>query len=247
MSPGSLHRCSPGVVLTASALLAACATAAPAGSGGQLFVPSRTPLGMAVPVGPSEADPLFIARFRQHQDSPGAWDSMQLRDLSESVSQIMAASATVPTFRRAVAEGDAELLRLSCDLEGRVTAARLRIPELRQLHHTCDLLFGSASAAETPCPSTLEPIRASFRDLADNNQPRSRREVAKAVSLYGKCASSHAVQRTPVDPHSRGFIVVLGLEMIDAPENFYLGHEGGTPDAATEMSSTWKLIQATGR
>ena len=182
------------------------------------------------PVGPIDTDQSgynFIRRREQERDLGSRMTASGLDEIINSSSQVLASAIALPLFRAGVFYGQPRLIERACTAAGRVTHSALRASgNLDAVFQGCAALTGGKSGSADACSEGKQKLREAYALLAGEKAQDAGRSAADAVRLLrDRCAKMTAPLRTPVDPGSRGFLIVWALHANDAPAVTFLAGE----------------------
>lgn len=182
------------------------------------------------PLGPVDADRAFFTRVRD-LDSRGELadrgSAEELQTASEGISQVMLAAAAYRLFQAGVFYGEPRLMQMACGMADRVVHVRLRrARSLEDLEGVCGALARGPSSDKGRCAKALASLHQGYQHLAQADEAEARRVTAEGLRFRADCEEARPLVRTPVDPASKGFLVVALLQAMDAPSATYLASEG---------------------
>jgi hypothetical protein len=183
------------------------------------------------PVGPIDTDQSgynYIRRREQERDLGSRMTASGLDEVISSSSQVLAAAMALPLFRAGVYYGQPRLIERACTAAGRVTHAALRASgNLDAVFQGCGALSAAKQGTSDACGDGKQKLREAYALLANDKAQDAGRMAADAVRmLRDRCSKMTAPLRTPVDPSSRGFLIVWALHANDAPPVTFLAGEG---------------------
>jgi hypothetical protein len=196
-------------------------------------------------VAPTRADAVFIQNFDTiAQDVSDLADPAvvdQVRRMLPGTSQSARAAVVVPAMQAGVYFGQPQLVQMACDLLGGITDGALRgAYDLREVDTTCKLLTQPAPAGDT-CPAAAERMRAAWRALLRDDFVEGRSEAKEGATAMRRCHFVGMV-RSPVPPDSDGFVLVVLLQGLAAPEVSYLGKQSSFNLSAALFESWQRAI-----
>jgi len=241
----------PILILSFTALLAACAhEAAPP------LVHDRdwehgldaNFAGQIAPVGPIETDQtaydLIRRREREHALASRATGS-ELDEIIAVSSQVLASALALPLFKAGVYLGQPRLLDKGCVAGRRVTNSALRSSgNVDAVLQACAALTSGRQSSDG-CGEGQQKLRDAYALLANDKGQDAGRAAAEAVRLLrDRCPKIGAPLRTPVDPGTRGFLIVWVLHANDAPPVTFLAGETAPNTAEAINEGFLRGVQA---
>ena len=194
------------------------------------------------PLGPVPTDRTLFERIREMDDRGQLAElgsAEELRGASQGASQVMLAAAAYRRFQVGVFHGDPSLMQVACGMADRVVHVRLRrARSLEDLERVCGELARGPAGAKGRCGAGLSSLYRGYKLLSEAREEVARRTTAEGLRARAECENARALVRTPVDPSSRGFLVVALLQAMDAPAATYLGGEG-PPRAALSINEAF--------
>jgi hypothetical protein len=192
------------------------------------------------PVGPIDTDQNaydFIRR-REREHALGARATAgELDQIIGASSQVLASALALPLFKAGVFLGQPRLIDRGCTAARRVTQSALRATgNVDAVLQACAALTANAAKSDS-CSEGQQKLRDAYALLAADKAQEAGRTAAEAVrELRDRCAKMTAPLRTPIDPASRGFLIVWALHANDAPPATFLAGESApnTADAINE-------------
>jgi hypothetical protein len=241
-------------ILTISALAAACAhteaeTALPVAAERDWkrgLEPMRA--NSIAPVGPIDSDQRAydIIRRREQQHALGTKaTALELDDLINNSSQVLASAMSLPLFKAGVYLGLPRLIEKGCTAGRRVTHSALRSSgNIDAVLQACSALT-SGKSGSSACAQGKKKLRDAYALLADDKGSEAGRTAAEAVQLLrDRCPKITAPLRTPVDPTSKGFLIVWVLHANHAPPQTLLAGEAAPATAEAINEGFVRGVQA---
>jgi hypothetical protein len=192
------------------------------------------------PVGPIDTDQgayNYIRRREQEHDLGSRMTAAGLDEIIAASSQVLASAMALPLFRAGVYLGQPRLIERACTSARRVTHSPLRSSgNVDAVLQGCGALTVKQGTTDA-CGDGRQKLRDAYALLATDKGPEAGRAAADAVrQLRDRCPKMTAPLRTPVDPGSRGFIIVWALHASDAPPVTFLAGESApnTADAIND-------------
>src|SRR5207247_2100035 len=147
-------------------------------------------------------------------------------EIINNSSQVLSSSLALPLFRAGVYLGLPRLIERGCAASRRVTHSALRASgNIDSVVQACDAL-GTGRPAVGACSEGKQMLRDAYGLLASDKPSEAGRMAADGVRLLrDRCPKVKAPLRTPVDPGSRGFLIVWALHANKAPPNTFLAGE----------------------
>lgn len=182
------------------------------------------------PLGPIDTDQSgydYIRRREQERDLGSRMTAAGLDEIVAASSQVLASAMALPLFRAGVYFGQPRLIERSCTAAKRVTHAALRSSgNVDAVLQGCGALTAARQGSSDACADGKQKLRDAYALLAADKGQDAGRAAADAVRLLrDRCAKMTAPLRTPVDPGSRGFLIVWALHANDAPPVTFLAGE----------------------
>ncbi len=184
------------------------------------------------PVGPIDTDQSgynYIRRREQEHDLASRMTAAGLDEVISASSQVLASAMALPLFRAGVYYGQPRLIERACTAARRVTHSALRASgNLDAVFQGCAAVApGSRSQGFTDsCADGKQKLREAYALLAAEKPQDAGHAAADAVRLLrDRCPKIAPPLRTPVDPASRGFLIVWTLHANDAPPVTFLAGE----------------------
>jgi hypothetical protein len=186
--------------------------------------PQIAPLG---PIDTDQAAYNYVRRREQERDLGSRMTAAGLDEIIASSSQVLASAMALPLFRAGVYLGAPRLIERACTSAQRVTHTALRISgNVDAVLQGCGALAAGKQGTSDACGEGRQKLRDAYALLAADKGPDSGRAAADAVRLLrDRCTKMTAPLRSPVDPSSRGFLIVWVLHANDAPPVTYLAGE----------------------
>ena len=208
------------------------------------------PAATDAPLGPVAADRDLFTRIRELDDRGQLAErgsAEELQTASRGASQVMLAAAAYRLFQVGVFHGDPALMSVACGMGDRVVHVRLRrARSLEDLESVCTRLDRGPPPAKGACGAGLSSLYQGYKLLAEANEMEARRAAAEGLRSRAQCEEARPLVRTPVDPASRGFLVVALLQAMDAPAAAYLGGQGSPRAARTINEAFIQNVQILG-
>jgi hypothetical protein len=193
------------------------------------------------PVGPLDTDQgayNYIRRREQERDLGSRMTAAGLDEIIAASSQVLASALALPLFRAGVYFGQTRLIERGCTSARRVTHAALRSSgNVDAVLQACGTLTAGKQGSSDACGDGRQKLRDAYGLLAAEKGQDAGRTAADAVRLLrDRCPKMTAPLRTPVDPGSRGFLIVWVLHANDAPPVTFLAGEAApnTADAIND-------------
>jgi hypothetical protein len=227
------------LMLTAAIALAGCAhdpPPAPAAHDWEHGLDGSLTAQIA-PVGPIEGDvnAYNLIRRREQERALGSKDTLvELDGIVGNSSQVLASALALPLFQAGVFYGQPAIIEKACTAARRVTHPALRSSgNVETVLQGCGALTVGKQSND-PCSEGEKKLREAYGQLAANKAVDAGHTAADGVRmLRDRCPKMMAPLRSPVDPSSRGFLVVWTLHANDAPPVTFLA---GQPAPATAES-----------
>jgi len=193
------------------------------------------------PVGPIDTDQSgynYIRRREQEHDLGSRMTAAGLDEIIGASSQVLASAMALPLFRAGVYFGQPRLIERACTAARRVTHSALRASgNLDAVFQGCAALTAARQGSVDSCVEGKQKLREAYALLAADKPQDAGHTAADAVRLLrDRCPKVTAPLRTPVDPGSRGFLIVWALHANDAPPVTFLAGESapGFADAIND-------------
>jgi len=202
------------------------------------------------PVGPIDTDQSgynYIRRREQEHDLASRMTAAGLDEVIAASSQVLASAMALPLFRAGVYLGQPRLIERACTSARRVTLPALRTSgNLDAVFQGCAALAPSQrSGYADGCADGKQKLREAYAQLANEKAQDAGHSAADAVRmLRDRCAKITAPLRTPVDPASRGFLIVWALHANDAPPVTFLAGEPAPSTADSINDAFLRGVQA---
>jgi hypothetical protein len=201
------------------------------------------------PLGPIDSDQgaYNLIRRREKEHSLGSrLTSLELDDIVNNSSQVLASALALPLFKAGVYYGQPRLIDKGCTAAHRVTHSALRSSgSIDAVLQACGALTNGTKQGSDSCSDGAKKLRDAYGLLAQDKGPEAGRAGAEAVRfLRDRCTKMGAPLRTPVDPSSRGFLVVWVLHANDAPPTTFLAGETAIATAESINEGFLRGVQA---
>jgi len=238
------------VLAIAAALLASCAhqeVAQPADRDWAQGLDGN--LGPQIaPLGPLESDQgaYDLVRRRERDRALGSKvTAAQLDEIIAASSQVLASALALPLFKAGVYLGQPRLLEKGCAAARRVTHSALRsASNVDAVLQACGALTAGRTSSDA-CGEGQQKLREAYALLAAEKGSEAGRMAAEAVRLLrDRCPRMTAPLRTPVDPGSRGFLIVWVLHANEAPPATFLAGETAPATAEAVNEGFLRGVQA---
>jgi hypothetical protein len=238
--------------LTLAALVAACAHDDPPkaahGRDWEKGLDDDTSLPQIAPVGPIENDHYAYDVIRQRERERALATRATAAELDEIIaasSQVLASALALPLFKAGVFLGQPRLVDKGCAAAQRVTHSALRQSgNVDAVLQACGALVNGKPASDA-CSEGQKKLREAYALLAAEKGPEAGRAAAEAVrSLRDRCPKMVAPLRTPVDPSTRGFLIVWALHANDAPPVTFMAGETAPNTAESINEAFMRGVQA---
>jgi hypothetical protein len=182
------------------------------------------------PVGPIDTDQSgynYIRRREQERDLGSRMTASGLDEIIAASSQVLASAMALPLLRAGVYFGQPRLIERACTAAKRVTHAALRSSgNVDAVLQGCGALTAARQGTSDACSEGKQKLRDAYALLAADKGTDAGRAAADAVRLLrDRCSKMTAPLRTPVDPGSKGFLIVWVLHANDAPPVTFLAGE----------------------
>jgi hypothetical protein len=200
------------------------------------------------PLGPIESDQHAYDLIRRRERERALTTKLTAMDVDEIIansSQVLASALSLPLFKAGVYHGSPRLLDKGCVAARRVTHAALRATgRVDEVLQACSALSAGRSGNDG-CGEGQQKLRDAYALLAADKAPEAGRAAAEGVRmLRDRCAKISAPLRTPVDPSSRGFLIVWTLHANDAPPATFLAGESAPATAEAINEAFLRAVQA---
>jgi hypothetical protein len=240
------------ILLGAAALLSACAHEEPAQA-----LPKNWEAGLdgaggpqIAPVGPIETDQTaydFIRRREREHALGSKVTAAELDEVINASSQVLASAMALPLFKAGVYLGSPRLIDRGCKSAGRVMQSALRASgNVDAVLQACGALEnGKSVSSNDGCGEGQQKLREAYALLAADKGADAGRTAAEGVRmLRDRCSKMTAPLRTPVDPATRGFLIVWVLHANDAPPVTFLAGEQAPNTAESINDAFLRGVQA---
>jgi hypothetical protein len=202
--------------------------------------PEHTP--QIAPLGPIETDQYAYDFIRRREREHALTTKATAADLDEIInasSQVLASALALPLFKAGVYHGQPRLIDRGCNAAQRVTNSALRTSgQVEAVLQACAALANGRSSNDG-CGDAQQKLREAYALLASDKAQDAGRAAAEAVrTLRDRCPKISAPLRTPVDPSTRGFLIVWTLHANDAPPVTFLAGES-TPTTAESINDAF--------
>jgi hypothetical protein len=189
------------------------------------------------PVGPIDTDVNGYNLIRRREGERALASKATLLELDEiigSSSQVLASALSMPLFQAGVYLGQPALIDRACTSARRVTHPALRSSgNVETVLQGCGALSVGKQTSDS-CAEGEKKLRDAYAQLAADKGQDAGHTAADAVrNLRDRCPKMLAPLRTPVDPASRGFLIVWALHANEAPPQTFLA---GMPPPSTSES-----------
>ena len=170
---------------------------------------------------------------------------VQLDEIIAASSQVLASALALPLFKAGVYLGQPRLLEKGCVAARRVTHSALRAASnVDAVLQACGALTGGRSSSDA-CGEAQQKLRDAYALLAAEKGNEAGHMAADAVRLLrDRCPKMTAPLRTPVDPSSRGFLIVWVLHANEAPPATFLAGETAPATAEAINEGFLRGVQA---
>ena len=200
------------------------------------------------PVGPIENDHYAYDLIRQRERERALGTRATAAELDEIInasSQVLASAMALPLFKAGVFLGQPRLIDKGCTAAQRVTHSALRSSgNVDAVLQACGALQNGRPAADG-CGEGQKKLRDAYALLAADKGQDAGRTAAEAVrALRDRCPKISAPLRTPVDPSTRGFLIVWTLHANDAPPVTFLAGEQAPNTAEAINEAFLRGVQA---
>jgi hypothetical protein len=200
------------------------------------------------PVGPLDSDQRAydVIRRREQQHALGSKATgLEIDDIINNSSQVLASAMALPLFKAGVFLGLPRLIDKGCTAAHRVTHSKLVASgNIDSVVQGCQALSTGKSGSGA-CSQGKKKLRDAYALLADDKGSEAGRAAAEAVQLLrDRCPKMTAPLRTPVDPSSRGFLIVWVLHANHAPPATLLAGEPAPQTAEAINESFVRGVEA---
>ena len=200
------------------------------------------------PLGPLESDQVAYDFIRRREREHALGTKATAADLDEIVnnsSQVLAAALSLPLFRAGVYLGSPRLIEKACTAGQRVTNSALRSSgNVEAALQGCAALT-SGKSTNDGCGDGEQKLREAYALLAAEKSADAGHAAADGVRmLRDRCPKMSAPLRTPVDPSTRGFLIVWVLHANDAPPVTFLAGETAPATAEAINDGFLRGVQA---
>jgi hypothetical protein len=204
--------------------------------------PSIAPLG---PIDSDQGAYDFVRRREKERALSTKLTASQLDDIVNNSSQVLASALALPLFKAGVFYGQPRLIDRGCTAARRVTNSALRSTgNVDLVLQACGALTSGRTASDG-CGEGQQKLRDAYALLAADKAPDAGRAAADAVrTLRDKCPKMNAPLRGPVDPGTRGFLIVWVLHANDAPATTFLAGEAAPNTAEAINDGFLRGVQA---
>jgi hypothetical protein len=201
------------------------------------------------PVGPIDSDQSgynYIRRREQDRDLGSRMTATGLDEIIAASSQVLASAMALPLFRAGVFYGQPRLIERACTSAKRVNHSALRqTGNVDAVLQGCGALTGPKSGSSDACGDGKQKLRDAYALLSADKAQEAGRAAADAVrQLRDRCPKMTAPLRTPVDPGSRGFLIVWALHANEAPPVTFLAGETAPNTADAINDAFLRGVQA---
>jgi|GEM_PF-2256993 hypothetical protein len=200
------------------------------------------------PLGPLESDQRGYDFIRQREHDHSLGSSAVIADLDDIIahsSQLLASSLALPLVRAGVFLGQPLLIERGCVAGRRVTSSELRESgNVNAALEACAALSEPKSSVDA-CGEGQQKLRDAYALLAAEKPTEAGRAAAEAVrGLRDRCPRMSAPLRTPVQPSTKGFLIVWALHANDAPPVTWLAGERAPNTADAINDAFTRGVQA---
>jgi hypothetical protein len=200
------------------------------------------------PLGPIQSDQGAYDLVRRREREHALGSRLTATDLDEIInnsSQVLASALSLPLFKAGVYLGQPRLLDRGCVAAKRVTHSALRSSgNVEAVLQACAALITGKPSSDG-CGDGQQRLREAYALLAGEKGPEAGRAAAEAVrSLRDRCPKMTAPLRTPVDPSTRGFLIVWALHSNDAPPVTFMAGETAPNTAEAINEAFLRGVQA---
>ena len=201
------------------------------------------------PLGPIDSDQgaYNLIRRREKEHSLGSrLTAVELDEIVNNSSQVLASALALPLFKAGVYYGQPRLIEKGCASANRVTHSALRSSgSIDAVIQACAALASGSKQGSDSCSEGQKKLRDAYGLLSQDKGPDAGRAAAEAVRfLRDRCTKMTPPLRTPVDPSSRGFLVVWVLHANDAPPATFLAGETAIATAEAINEGFLRGVQA---
>jgi len=201
------------------------------------------------PLGPIDSDQgaYNLIRRREKEHSLGSrLTAVELDEIVNNSSQVLASALALPLFKAGVYYGQPRLIEKGCASANRVTHSALRSSgSIDAVIQACAALASGSKQGSDSCSDGAKKLRDAYGLLSQDKGPEAGHAAAEAVRfLRDRCPKMTAPLRTPIDPSSRGFLVVWVLHANDAPPTTFLAGETAIATAEAINEGFLRGIQA---
>jgi hypothetical protein len=201
------------------------------------------------PLGPIDSDQgaYNLIRRREKEHALGSrLTALELDDVINNSSQVLASALALPLFKAGVYYGQPRLIDKGCTAAHRVTHSALRSSgSIDAVMQACGALTNPTKPGSDACSDGQKKLRDAYALLSQDKGPEAGRAGAEAVRfLRDRCPKMSAPLRTPVDPSSRGFLIVWVLHANDAPASTFLAGETSIATAEAINEGFLRGVQA---
>ena len=200
------------------------------------------------PLGPLENDQFAYDFIRRREREHALGTKATAADLDEIInnsSQVLASALALPLFRAGVYLGSPRLIEKGCTAGQRVTNSALRASgNVEAALQGCAALT-SGKASNDGCGEGQAKLRDAYAQLAGEKSQDAGHTAADAVRmLRDRCSKIGAPLRSPVDPSTRGFLIVWVLHANHAPPVTFLAGETAPSTAEAINDAFLRGVQA---
>ena len=200
------------------------------------------------PLGPIETDQYAYDFIRRREREHALVTKATAADLDEIInasSQVLASALSLPLFKAGVYLGQPRLIERGCTAANRVTNSSLRTSgQVEAVLQACAALT-TGKASNDGCGDAQQKLREAYALLAADKPQDAGHAAAEAVrTLRDRCPKIGAPLRTPVDPSTRGFLIVWTLHANDAPPVTFLAGEQAPAIAESINDAFLRGVQA---
>lgn len=200
------------------------------------------------PVGPLENDQYAYDFIRRREREHALGTKATAADLDEIIaasSQVLASALALPLFRAGVYLGSPRLIEKACAAGQRVVQSALRASgNVEAALQGCSALT-SGKSSNDGCGDGQKKLREAYALLAADKPVDAGHTAAEAVrGLRDTCPKMSAPLRTPIDPGTRGFLIVWVLHANDAPPVTFLAGETAPNTAEAINDAFLRGVQA---
>ena len=200
------------------------------------------------PVGPIDTDQRAYDFIRQREREHALGSKVTAVELDEIInasSQVLASALALPLFRAGVYLGQPRLIDRGCVSARRVTHSALRSSgNVEAVLQACAALTSGRQGSDG-CSDGQAKLRDAYAQLAADKATEAGHAAAEAVrQLRDRCPKIGAPLRGPVDPGSKGFLIVWTLHANDAPAVSFLAGEPAPNTAEAINDGFLRGVQA---